>query len=85
MNVKGVKIFNSLPSQLKTWDGSQEVFKANLDKYLESIPDNPITDSLTPDCTDYKGTVSNSIVDWSRKLDLHDFTFNSKAISSREM
>ena len=40
-----------------------EVFKANLDKLLEEIPDRPRTETLKPNCTDYYGNVSNSVKD----------------------
>ena len=64
MRSEGVKLFNSLPDALKVWDGSFEIFKMNLDKFLEGVPDNPRTETLRPDCTDYSGNPSNSIKDW---------------------
>ena len=64
MRVEGVSLFNCLPESLKCWNGTQEAFKYNLDKFLERIPDNPDTETLIPDCVDYWGHSSNSIKDW---------------------
>ena len=50
---EGVKIYKSLPDSLKVWGGNFDMFKANLDKFLELIPDRPRTETLKPDCTDY--------------------------------
>ena len=77
---EGVKLFNCLPDSLKVWNGSFEIFKANLDKFLEGIPDNPRTETLRPDCSDYSGNSSNSIKDWVRKIGLNNFVFNSKIL-----
>ena len=73
---EGVKIFNSLPDKLKVWNGNFEVFKANLDKLLEEIPDKPRTETLKPNCTDYYGNVSNSVIDWIRTIGLSNFVFD---------
>ena len=77
---EGVKIFNCLPDKLKMWTGSFEVFKANLDKLLEDIPDRPRTESLKPNCTDYWGNPSNSVKDWIRKVGCHKFVFESNIV-----
>ena len=73
---EGVKIFNSLPDKLKLWNGKFEVFKANLDKLLEEIPDEPRTETLKTNCTDYYGNVSNSVIDWIRTIGLSNFVFD---------
>ena len=77
---EGVKLFNCLPDALKVWNGSFEIFKANLDKFLEGVPDNPRTESLRPDCTDYSGNPSNSIKDWVWRNGLNNFVFNHKIL-----
>ena len=73
---EGVKIFNSLPDKLKLWNGEFEVFKANLDKLLEEIPDEPRTETLKTNCTDYYGNSSNSVIDWIRTIGLSNFVFD---------
>ena len=37
----GVRLYNSLPRRLREWSGTKESFKANLDKFLAYIPDQP--------------------------------------------
>ena len=77
---EGVKIYNCLPDKLKLWTGSFDVFKANLDKLLEDIPDRPRTESLKPNCTDYCGNPSNSVKDWIRKVGCHNFVFDPNIV-----
>ena len=72
MNWEGVRLFNSLPQTLKTFRGSKEAFKVNLDRYLGLIPDQPETEDMKPGGRDIFGNASNSIADWPRTLCLHD-------------
>ena len=77
---EGVKLFNSLPDKFKLWNGKFEIFKANLDKLLEEIPDRPRTENLKPNCTDYYGNVSNSVWDWIQIIGLSNFVFDPDII-----
>ena len=44
-----MRIFNFLPEKIKKWNRTQDSFKELLDKFLERIPHNPITETLTPE------------------------------------
>ena len=70
LKIEGVKIFNALPNEIKTFKGTKDQFKVVLDKFLEEIPDQPRTESLIPGSKDLQGTPSNSIPDWIRSLGL---------------
>ena len=41
LNVKGAKLFNMLPSDLRNYKGDIKTFTDNLDNFLMDIPDNP--------------------------------------------
>ena len=69
LKYRGVKLFNSIPNELKTFEGSLASFKVKLDKYLELLPDQPEVGGLKPEAVTIMGKPSNSIVDWGRKLD----------------
>ena len=43
--VKGPKLFNTLPRELRDFDGNQEKFKKMLDDFLMKIPDQPVLPS----------------------------------------
>ena len=68
--VKGPKLFNTLPPSLrKITRVSVDEFKHHLDKYLEGIPDEPIMEGLVPAaCDQFSAAPSNSIVDQARKV-----------------
>ena len=60
--IKGPRLFNSIPKQLRNLTGvTVEVFKAHLDKFLASIPDEP----LIPGYSLYRRCNTNSILDWT--------------------
>lgn len=66
--IKGPRLFNSLPIQLRNFtDGTVMDFKRNLDRYLQSLPDEP----LIPGYTSFRTIDSNSIVDWSTHFARH--------------
>ena len=44
----GMKIFNSLPEELKIFKGTKETFKSKLDQYLSIIPDRPFIGQEQP-------------------------------------
>ena len=69
---EGIRVFNSLPSEIRLFTGSKEAFKQKLDKYLELIPDQPEVDGLIPGGLDLYSKASNSIADWPRTLGIHD-------------
>ena len=75
IGIEGVRIFNSLPESIKKWSGTQDSFKEMLDRFLEKIPDNPITETLIPEARDIYRHPSNSIPDWVRKLSGSDISF----------
>ena len=41
LQVKGPRLFNLIPSELRGMDGSVDQFKAGLDSWLSNIPDQP--------------------------------------------
>ena len=62
LGIKGPRLFNCLPKCLRNLTGvSTGVFKSKLDKYLKSLPDEP----LIPGYTRYRLVDSNSILDWA--------------------
>ena len=61
--VHGPKLFNCLPAKIRnlTKVGLDD-FKTALDKWLETVPDQPKIDGLTPGTQDMSGVYSNSII-----------------------
>ena len=39
--VRGPKLFNALPMNIRNFNGSVEAFKSRLDKFLATVPDKP--------------------------------------------
>ena len=68
----GPKLFNCLPSQLRNMTGCGiDKFKACLDNYLQLIPDEPKTETLTPRFSSlHTNRASNSLVDATRSIQL---------------
>ena len=63
MPVRGQKLFNSLPKYLREMTGcSKDAFKAALDKYLSTIPDEPQIQGYTS----MRRAESNSLLDMRR-------------------
>ena len=55
--VKGVQLFNLLPTQLRNSEhGDVEMFKNHLDIYISNIPDQPTTSGLV------RGAQTNSLL-----------------------
>ena len=69
---EGVRLFNSIAIYLRKWTGTKETFKNMLDKFLESIPDQPEVEGYIPGGKTLTGEASNSIADWTRILGLED-------------
>ena len=68
-HIHGPKVFNCLPNELRNMKNcSVDEFKSELDKILQSIPDEPNLNGLyTPSACDmFTGKPSNSIVDQIR-------------------
>ena len=63
MPVRGQKLFNSLPKHLREMTGcSKDTFKAALDQYLTTIPDEPQIQGYTS----MRRADSNSLLDMGR-------------------
>ena len=59
--IRGPRLFNSLSKHLRNLRGiSVNQFKAQLDRYLATIPDEP----LIPGYTQFRKVASNSLLDW---------------------
>ena len=64
---KGPRIFNSLPSEVRNLTGCPtETFKNALDRYLRTLPDQP----LIPSMTQYRECDTNSVIEWGQKVKL---------------
>jgi hypothetical protein len=66
--VEAPKLFNALPAHLRKLNTTADTFKAHLDSYLETIPDQPAIPGLVPAASNLSGRPSNSIRDWARQL-----------------
>ena len=66
--VSGANIFNSLPKSIRNFKSSNiDEFKTKLDKYLETLPDEPKLSNYIPTgCNQFSASPSNSIVDQAR-------------------
>ena len=63
--IRGTKLFNSLPRELRNLTGCKtDAFKAALDKFLATIPDEP----LIPGYTAGRRCSTNSIIEWVHTL-----------------
>ena len=67
---EGVRVFNSLPDEFKTFKGSKDSAKNLLDKFLQFIPDQPEHPGMVPGGRTAYGKPSNSISDWTRVLNV---------------
>ena len=67
--VHGPQLFNALPNSVRnTTKCSVDDFKMKLDKFLETIPDEPNVGGLTPGASTLEARASNSIVDQIRRV-----------------
>ena len=66
--IHGGKLFNSLPKKLRDLTKiSIDEFKASLDQYLSSLPDEPKVSGYTPSaCSQVDASPSNSIIDQAK-------------------
>ncbi len=65
LSTEGPRLFNSLPSVLRSIDESLLSFKARLDSYLAMVPDQPFSPGRPYTATHTDGSPSNSIRDWA--------------------
>ena len=66
--IKGPRLFNSLPQHIRNMSKcTTERFKCELDRYLASLPDEP----LIPGLTQFRRCDSNSVIDWVRSPSLY--------------
>ena len=64
--IRGPRLFNTLPLSIRNLTNCKpEIFKAALDAYLCSIPDEP----LIPGLTQFRRADSNSLIDWAAARD----------------
>ena len=62
----GVRLFNSIPKEIREIRIHQDEFKEALEIYLSTIPDQPRIGSLVPQATDqWTGRQSNSLLAWA--------------------
>ena len=68
----GNRLYNSIPLYLRVkCDQSLLSWKNSLDKYLEKIPDNPVTSKITSGlCNVYNSKPTNSLIRWIPALHL---------------
>ena len=58
LSVKGAKLFNLLPAYIRNIDSDKpDIFKANIDTFLSSIPDQPTIQGRT------RAAATNSLLD----------------------
>ena len=72
----GVKLFNAMPWDIRSFNGETKDFKKLLDSILSTIPDEPFTENLHPSAKNLYGDWSNCITDWIRigRADLSNYT-----------
>ena len=61
----GPKLFNCLPSELRTLEPSLLSFKSRLDSWLAGVKDCPMTHGRPHAATDHRGRPSNSLLAWA--------------------
>jgi len=71
-NYIGPRLYNSIPSYLKLYeDCSFDTWKLKLDKFLDSVPDNPITSRISSGlCDPHTGKPTNSLLKWIPHLNI---------------
>ena len=74
LRVEGAWLFNCLPKTIRNLSGSLDSFKATLDSFLDTLPDEPyIQPDMIPCSMNIENQPSNSIKDWVRTLRISDF------------
>ena len=65
---QGPLLFNSLPAHIRNCESDMEGWKVVLDKFLEKIPDLPVTSLLDSGPCDSNAKPTNSLTHWYPKL-----------------
>ena len=66
---KGPRLFNSLPRDIRDLQNcSTDTFKRALDRYLATVPDEP----LLPSLTQFRRCESNSLLDWATSSNVRE-------------
>ena len=68
--IEGAKLYNSVPMEMKSYDGSYLGFKNLVDAWLSHIPDIPRITGYEPRSRNMMGEPSNLIRDWTKYEDI---------------
>ena len=63
------KLFNCLPTELRTIEPSLDTFKSRLDAWMAGVCDFPATPGRHHNTRDYRGRPSNSLLAWAGQPD----------------
>ena len=66
-NFHGGRLFNSIPKNIRNVSGRLEDFKELLDKYLQTIPDEPKVESYTPSACDQNSSKPSNSIIWQTR------------------
>jgi len=77
LSANGGQLFNAMPQYIRDLtEVSIDTFKCNLDSYLETIPDCPLTSDLIPvPISPITNKNSNCLLDWTRYIGRHKEDF----------
>ena len=67
-SVEAPKIFNSLPANIRAFEGSPQAMKGLVDSLLAGGPDTPLSDTRPTFAVDEFGARSNGLRHWLRTL-----------------
>ena len=68
--IEGAKLYNSVPMNIRSYDGTYLGFKNLVDKWLTNIPDIPRVSGFEPRSRNMIGEPSNSVRDWVKCEDI---------------
>ena len=81
--IEGPKLYNTLPRPLRNHRGTLDSFKANLDRYLALIPDEPYGyGHMIPTAMTYQNKPSNSLKDWARCMTFPQYSLEEEECSA---
>ena len=64
--VEGALLYNSVPQEIRKYDGSYLGFKNLIDAWLQYVPDKPRVQGVEPEARDAHGEPSNAIRCWAQ-------------------
>ena len=64
--IEAPRVFNSLPSEIRAFEGSPLALKGMVDRLLAVTPDHPLSDTRVTLATDDHGIPSNGLRHWMR-------------------